>query len=270
MFKKLAIGAVIGLACLWVAKKTNVTSYAATAWSLGKQHVHGQIPRDLELARAQHEIQQLDRDYCNLLGPIAEKMAGVKQLEREINTAKANQEQKREELLAMTRAVEANLTPISYQGCTYSTSQARVKLAREFATFKKLEIHLASKEKLLDAEVKNLAATREQLDKLIGQKREFEIRLAQLEAEEAILKVVKIRSPLVTDESRVADIKNTLDRIEHGQQVDQNKHVLQQQYGSKIGDAQPVEPVAAADLSEIRNYLQGVSESAYKAVTTSK
>ena len=90
MCKKLAVGVVIALACLWVAKKTNVTSYASTLIAKGQATVRGQIPRDLELARVQHEIQQLDRDYQGLLGPIAEKMASIKKLEREITTARAN------------------------------------------------------------------------------------------------------------------------------------------------------------------------------------
>jgi len=230
----------------------------------GKEQIRGQIPRDLELARVQHEIQQLDRDYQGLLGPIAEKMASIKKLEREINTARANQQDKRDELLALTRAIDAKETVITCGGSTYNLDQAKVKLAREFTTFKKQEAHLTSKEKLLDAELKNLAATREQLDKLISQKREFEIRAAQLEAEEATLKVARIQTPLQTDEGRVADIKRTLDRIEMGQSVEQNQHVLQQQYGSKIGDAQPVVPTGAVDTGEIRDYLQGGNNNANK------
>ncbi|HYV38242.1 MAG TPA: hypothetical protein VE988_21340 [Gemmataceae bacterium] len=264
MCKKIAVGVVIALACLWVARKTQFCSYASTLIAQGKEHVRGQVPRDLELARVQHEIQQLDRDYQALLGPIAERMASVKKLEREITTAKANQQEQRENLLTLTKAVESNDMPVSYCGSTYNLDQAKVKLAREFATFKKLEAHLASKEKLLDAETKNLAATRDQLDKLVSQKREFEIRLAQLEAEEATLKVTRIKTPLATDDGRVADIKNTLDRIEHGQAVEVQKHELQQQYGSKISDAQPAVSTGTVDVGAIRDYLEGVSGVATK------
>jgi phage shock protein A len=265
MFKKLVIGGVIALACIWAAKKTHVGSYASTVVAFGKEQVCGQIPRELELARVEHEIQQLDRDYQGLLGPIAEKMASVKKLEREIATARENQQDQRDALLALTKAVDAKETQISYNGKTFVLDRAKVKLARDFATFKKLETHLASKEKLMEAEIKNLAAIRDQLDKLIGQKREFEIRLAQLEAEEATLKVARIQTPLQTDDGRVADIKRTLDRIEHGQAVEQNKHVLEQQYGSKIADAQPNTPVGVLDLDEIRGYLTGTPAIVTKA-----
>jgi chromosome segregation ATPase len=258
MFKKLVIVSVIGLACLWVAKKTHVGSYARTVVAFGKEQVRGQIPRELELARVENEIQQLDRDYQGLLGPIAEKMASIKKLEREIASAKENQQDQRDSLLTLTKAVEAKEAQISYNGKTLILDRAKVKLARDFATFKKLEVHLATKEKLLEAEIKNLAVTRDQLDKLIGQKREFEIRLAQLEAEEATLRVVRIQTPLQTDDSRVADIKRTLDRIEQSQSVEQNIRVLEQQYGPRIADAQPNTPVGVLDLDEIRGYLQGI------------
>ena len=265
MFKKLAVGAVIALACLWVAKKTHVGSYASTVIAFSKDQVRGQIPRDLELARVQHEIQQLDRDYQGLLGPIAEKMACIKKLEREIANAKANQLEQREELLALTKAVETKETPISYHGNTFGLDRAKVKLARDFAAFKRLEVNLASKEKLLEAEVKNLAATRDQLDKLISQKRDFEIRVAQLEAEEATLKLASIQTPLFTDDGRVADINRTLEQIAHGQEVEVTKRQLQQQYGSKIADAQPSNvQVGTLDLDEIRGYLQGTPETAVK------
>lgn len=264
MFKKIAVGVVIAVACLWVAKKTQLCSYASTLISQGREHVRGQIPRDLELARVQHEIQQLDRDYQATLGPIAEKMAAIKKLDREIATAKANQQEQRDNLLVLTKAVESKETPVSYCGSTYNLDQAKVKLARDFATFKKLEAHLSSKEKLLEAEHKSLAATRDQLDKLVAQKREFEIRLAQLEAEEATLKVARIKTPLANDEGRVADIKNTLDRIEHAQSVEQNKQQLQQQYGSKISDAQPAAPSGTVDVGQIRDYLQGNTGNATK------
>jgi len=266
MCKKIALGVIVALVGLWVVQKTHVASYAATLFAKGKDTVRGQIPRGLELARVQHEIQQLDRDYQGLLGPIAEKMAAIKKLDREIATAKDNLQEQRKDLLALTNAVDARETLITCGSVNYSLDQAKVKLARDFATFKKLEAHMASREKLLEAENRNLAATRDQLDKLISQKREFEIRLAQLEAEEATLEVARIRTPLVTDEGRVADIKKTLDRIEQAQNVEQFEHVLGQQYGTKIGDAQPEAQPRAVDLNEIRSHLQGKSGSEAKVV----
>jgi len=266
MCKKIAVAVVLGLAGLWVVQKTQVVSYASTLLAKGKDQLRGQIPRGVELTRVQHEIDRLDYDYRGLLGPIAEKMAVVKRLDGEIATARENHQSQRKELLALTGAVEAKETTITCGGSTYNLDQAKVKLARDFATFKKLEAHLASKEKQLEAENRNLAATRDQLDKLISQKREFEIRLAQLQAEEAALEVSRIQTPLVTDDGRVADIQKTLDRIEQAQTVEQYQHTLQKQYGTKIGDAQPEAQPRSVDLNEIRNHLEGKTGNSAKVV----
>jgi chromosome segregation ATPase len=266
MTKKLIIAGVALVACLWIAKKTQVMSYACTLIANGRESVRKQIPRDLELARIRNEIKNLDRDYTNLLGPIAEKKAAVARLEKEIAQDKAGITAQRTALLELTKAVEEKQTQIAYNGATYKLEAAKGKLARDFSIFKKKEQELAAKEKLLEAEQQNVAASLEQLDKLVSQKREFEIRLAQLEAEEAVLHASRVSTPLKSDDGRVADIKNSLDNVEHGQAVEKEKRALEQQYGSKIADAQPSAP-PAVDTSEVRNHLQGTTNTGNNKVS---
>jgi chromosome segregation ATPase len=257
MTKKIVIAAVIVVAGLWLVKKTQVCSYASMLVARGQETVRQQIPRDFQLARAKNEIQRLDRDYQGLLGPIAERKAAVKKLEREINNTTSKLQEQREALVALTKAIDAKEAQIVYNGATYSLERAKTKLQREFATFKKMESQLATKEKLLEAQQKNLVATLDQLDKLVTQKRQLEVRLAELEAEEETLAAARIQSPVATDDGRVAEIKRILDDIEHRQSVETQLHQLQQTYGSKIGDATPSVEGPAANFTEIRDYLEG-------------
>jgi len=256
MCKKLVVGGLILVACLWVAKRTNFVSYAGTIIANGRDRLRQEIPRDLELARVRNEIKNLDRDYQALLGPIAERKVAVRRLEGEVSSAKANLTERREGLLALTSAVESKEKEIAYQGGNYNLAQAKVKLAQDFSLFRRMEVNLATQEKLLDAQRKNLSATLDQLGKLVNQKREFEITLAQLEAQEAVLAVDRCQSPLQTDEGRVADISNTLKEIQQAQEIEQAGRELQSQYGSKISDAQPPVP-SVGDLSVIRDHLEG-------------
>jgi len=256
MTKKLVVAGIIVVACLWVAKKTQFISYAGTMIAQGKANLHRQIPIDLQLARVRNEIKQLDKDYQALLGPIAEKKVAVKNLETEVVTGKDNLAARREALVALTKSIQDKETLISYQGSNYNLDQARVKLAQDFTDFKKKEIHLATKEKLLNAERTNLTATFDQLDKLVSQKREFEIKLAELEAEVEMLRARSTTCPLPTDDGRVADIANSLKEIEQALKVQTTTIELQQHYGTKIGDAQPsVQPVT--DLNTVLDHLQG-------------
>jgi hypothetical protein len=265
MTKKIVVGVLVALACVWAVKKTHVCSYAQTLIKEGRDQVRSQVPRQFELARVRDQIDNLDRDYQDLFGPVAEKTALVKRLDREIQTARASLAAQRESLLALTTAVDARTSFINYDGSKYSLEQAKVKLAREFATFKKLEITLDTREKQLEAERVVLAATREQLDKLITQKRKFEIDLAKLEAAEATLQVTAIQVPLPTDNSRVADIQATLKQIEERQNVEHERRNLTQQYGTKISDAPAASTLLPeATVQEIRDYLEGRSSKVVK------
>jgi hypothetical protein len=267
MFKKLVVVALAVMACVWVAKKTQVCSYASTLVAQGREHIRQQIPRELELARARNEIQNLDRDYQALFGPVAEQIATVKRHEREVTTAQVNLKEQRENLLALTRAVENNVSPVSFGGSDYTLPQAKVKLAREFASFKRQEAHLAAKEKQLEAERISLAATRSQLEALTNQKRDLEVRVEQLAAKEATLNVESVKAPLPTDNGRVAEIERTLKQIEESQEHEVELRAVQAQYGPRIGDAQPAvngQQPSPADLQEIREYLQGQTKTASK------
>jgi chromosome segregation ATPase len=258
MCKKITVGVLVALACLWAVRKTHVLSYASTIVTSGQEHFRKQIPRELELARVRNEIQNLDRDYQALFGPVAERTAAVKRLERQVVAGTANLTHQREALLAFTKAVEAKETQISFNGSTYCLPEAKNKLAYNFAFFKKQQADLTVKEKQLEAERACLAATKDQLDKLMTQKREFETRLLNLEAEEATLAVVATKIPLPSDNSRVADIDQTLKYIAESQELENERRTIQQQYGSKIGDASPSATQSpAVDYQEIRDYLEG-------------
>jgi len=270
MIKKLLVLGLIVVAGVWVFKKTNVTSYASTLWSNGVSCISSQVPREFEIDRVRREISRLDGDIRNHLGPIAEKMAQIKKLDRDIQSARVNLKEQREHLLALTKSVDTGEQLIVADGEELTLEQGKNRLAREFGIFKRGETHLKSQERLLEAQRKNLGSTHEQLSKMMEQKREFEIRLAQLEAQEAELKLARITTPLRVDDSRFADIRRTLDSIEQGQEVDQAELQLLQQYGSKLTPRLNSSSQTAPDVAAIRSYLEGQVAVAERSAASSK
>ena len=91
-------------------------------------------------------------------------------------------------------------------------SRIRTKLQADFDGYKRLESHLHSQHKLLEAKEASLKAAQDQLAKVIAKKREFELRLAQLEAEEETLQVARLGSKLQLDDSRATQIEAVLSR----------------------------------------------------------
>jgi chromosome segregation ATPase len=267
--KRLIVGGLIVVACVWMARKTHVMSYATTLIAQGKDRMDQAIPRELEIARVKNEIQSLDRDYQALLGPIAEKKAAVRRLEKEIVVAKENLDGRGKALLALTDAVESKEKEIAYLGNNYTLSQAKVRLAKDYASFKKAKVNLETQQKLLDAESQNLSATIDQLQKLVEQKREFEIAIAKIEAEEAVLRAQGVSSPLKADDGRVADLSNSIKNLLHAQEVERERRLMALQFGENIGEAAgPV--VDVGNLAAIRDDLQGKTNTTTKVAQTSK
>jgi chromosome segregation ATPase len=259
MTKKIIVAAVVLLVGAWLVKKTQVCSYAAAFFRNGAEHARAQIPRQLELDRIEGEIARMDKDYQKLLRVIAERMVSIKKLNEEITVAEVNRKDMAESLLSLTQAIEAKELPISYKGAKYTTTaKAEATAVRELAELKRLDQKMTSKKKTLEAEQRNLDALKDQLDKLVTQKHEFEVRVATLRANQAELDALVVKSPLKNDQGRVADIKKTLDRIEHEQNVDIQTHVLENQYGTKIDGNNPnARPASPVNLQEIRDYVQG-------------
>src|SRR5947209_6722199 len=230
--KKFVVIGLLVLGGLWVCKKTNLCSYASTLWAKGTRAVKGQVPRQFELDRVRNEIEKLDSDVRALLGPIAEKQAAIKRLQREVEVAQANHKKMREDLLSLTRQVEAGTQQISIGGEEYTLDEAKAKLAHDFVSFKTLDASLKSRKELLAAQKQNVRLAHQQLAEIATQKRRFETRLAQLEANEEYLNLRGITTPLPFDQGRVADIKNTLDAVEQSQDVEKEKRTLEGQYSA--------------------------------------
>jgi len=252
--KKILVVGLLVVGGLWACKKTNLCSYASTLWSKGQRAVKNQVPRQFELDRIHNEVEKLDNDVRAMLGPIAEKQAAVKRLQREVENARASRDKMREGLLSLTKQVEAGTERISWNDQEYTLDQAKSRLAREFVLFKALTTSLKTREQLLAAQQQSLQLSHEQLRRIAEQKGHFEARLAQLQATEEFLNLQQVSSPLRVDEGRVADIKNTLDSIEQGQEVEKEKRTLEGQFGSRpSGAAQPSCP--NVNTQEIRTFL---------------
>src|SRR5262249_33677398 len=141
----------------------------------------------------------------------------------------------------------------------------RGQLQQDFASYKRCESHLKSQEKLLAAKESALSATRDQLAKLIGKKKEYEIRLAQLEADEETLKIARMGTKVEIEDSRATEIESILSHIEHRHDVQRAE--LELLNGPQASDFIPADrrgrsPSKGVDPAEIRNYLEGTAPGA--------
>ena len=168
----------------YVATQTNFLSYAGTILSLVRKETKKASPTPLEWARPRHEIDNLEGDISRMVRPIAEHLAAIGRLKKDLQATQEQLDMQREVLLIMARDLEGNPTSLTYGDKDYTPDQVKKKLTRDFDSFQRLEAQHHSQKKLLAAKETSLLATQEQLAKLVAKKREYEVRLAQLESEE--------------------------------------------------------------------------------------
>jgi chromosome segregation ATPase len=252
MKKILALLLVAGVG-LFVAKRTFLCSYVNTCASEVSSEVKRQIPTKFELERIKHEIASLDRDISRMVRPVAEYKTQIDWMRKDVQKTQARLDERKQQLLTMTEDLKANNVTIHYDR-EYPVEVIRSKLNKDFDSYKRLEKHLETQRKLLDAKENSLKASQEQLAKVITKKREYELRLAQLEAEEETLQVARIGSKLQLDDSRATQIETALTELE--KRHDDERNFIEMKAGVLSTDAIPVHE-RPLDVNAIRAYLQG-------------
>ena len=257
--KKLLVTVLVLGACVYFVKKASFLSYAGTLWSQVTTKTKNAVPTRFEMDRVRHEIANLDDDIGGMIRPIAEYKATITRLRKDIHQGEKNLEEQKGVLLSMTRDLEGSPTVLVYAGEEFSADRVRAKLNKDFDSYKRLETNLQSQRRLLEAKETSLKATQEQLAKVIAKKREYEIRLAQLEADEETLQIARIGSKLQIDDSRATQIEAALSNIEHRHNVQRAEVELKT--GTFANDVIPVQQrnQPKQDVQSIRAYLEGTA-----------
>jgi len=251
MKKTLALLLIAGVAVV-VVRKTHIGSYATTCIAQVGEEFKTSVPTKFELQRIRHEIGRLDKDISRMIRPVAEYKTEIDWLRKDIQKAQTNLEERRQALLEMTDQVKNNAVTITYEGRDYKVERFRQVVQKEFNNFKKLETNLATKRKLFEAKEASLQAAQEQLAKVIDRKREYELRVAQLEAENETLQVARIGSKLEFDDSRATQIEAALTDVQKHLDTLRNQMALEAG-GITAGSAVAQPPV---NVNAIQDYLQ--------------
>ncbi len=264
MKKLLIIGCIGAVALVAIAKSTKVFSYASTFIGQVSTEAKNSIPTKFELDRVRNEITALDGDISQMIRPIAEYKSVIEKMRKDVAKAEVNIVEQKKTLLAVVEDLKDNPKFVHYAGKQYTAERVRKQLERDTESLKHLEKSIKTQTQVLEAKEQSLRATQEQLAKVIAKKREYEVRLAQLEAEEETLKVASIGTEFKFDSSRATQIEEALASIEQRQDVTRREIEL------RNGEANII-PLhdrtrTPADLQTIRSYLEG-SEPADKTAS---
>jgi peptidoglycan hydrolase CwlO-like protein len=268
MKKLLIIGIIGAVALVAIVRKTNVCSYASTFVSSVSAQAKDAVPTKFELERLRNEIAALDGDISRMVRPIAEYKVEITKMRAELTSTNEKIARQKAELLAVVKDLEQGKKEFTFRDRTYTVAQVKRQVERNTEDLKRLEKQVKTKQQVLEAKEASLVATQEQLAKVIAMKRDFEVELARLEAEEETLAVAKIGSTVKIDDSRVTQIKDALAAVKHRQDADREMINLQ---NGEIVNIPFSEPRATpTDLNAVRSYLEGNEQPADNKTASNK
>jgi chromosome segregation ATPase len=250
----LIIGIIGAVALVAVLKKTNVCSYAGTMFSQVSADVKNQVPTKFELERIRHEIAALDGDISQMIRPIAEYKTVIEKMRRDIDRNQAKIAEQKKTLLAVVEDLKGNPDKLYYSDKVYSAERVRQQLGRDTERLKHLEKSVKAQQQILEAKELSLKATQEQLAKVISKKREYEVRLSELEADEETLQLAKIGTTTKIDNTRATEIEEALTAVKQRQDVERN---IMEVRNAELANIPLHDRTRPADLQSIRNYLEG-------------
>lgn len=220
MCKKIGLAAVLVVAGLVLLRWTGLSSYTSTAWGKIRGAAKNQVPLEFEIDRVRHEVSQLIPEMKKNLGVIAAEMVAVENLREEIAVTRANLKDQEKHIRTLTKELQNGAERVVYKGREMTASRASERLDRDFASFKRCEAEVKSKEQLLDAKEHSVEAAREQLSSMRNQKRDLEVQIAQLEAEVKTLRLAQTRDRFHFDDSKLAQCKAALAEIHNRLKVE--------------------------------------------------
>lgn len=215
MLKKLLVLVGVLLVGGWLWAKTDLGSYARTAYRQVKGVAKKQVPVDFEIRRAEDKLNSLDGVDDRLLKTQATLTSEVRHLVRDVDNLQARVEVEKSRLLSMNQTHKAGGVLVSTTGreITSPTEQMR-ELDRAFSNFKMLENALKSKKALLDEQKKRLEAVQKQRDELKVTKDDLLARISNLKTQQEALRAAEIRSRVTVEDSQLPELAQIRELIE--------------------------------------------------------
>jgi peptidoglycan hydrolase CwlO-like protein len=239
---------------------TKVGSYFGTAWKQVRQSASNQVPIEFEIERLKNEISQLMPDLKKNLSIVAEEMAAVERLEKDIQTTQGNMEKQKGTLLTMARDLETKETSFIYGPKVYSRDDVARKLTLDWKSYRICESELKTKEQVLDAKKRALAAAKEQLNSIKEQEQQLKLQIAELEAELKNVRLAQTKSRFSIDDSRLSEVKRSIEELRFRLDKERKEATLQAEFfGNQFAEGidtpapRPVSEIA----KEIREQLEG-------------
>lgn len=227
MLKKMVILAVVGFVAVAAISGTKLASYIRSEVRAAREEAEANVPPEKEIARLRNEVNLLDGDIKKAVNQLAKERVEVNQLKDkidEMNVKQAKYLAQYDDHYAKLEAAEKNNTQqVSFGGTPVSIGDARRDLDAQLVRLESNKKSIAAHESLLSNRIKVRDTLEKQLETMKNQKSELANSVDAMEAELAALKLQQMESKYQTDDTRLARIKDDMQKLKTKVAVEREK-----------------------------------------------
>jgi chromosome segregation ATPase len=220
-----------------------------TAWKRAQSKLERTISPEFELARIRDQIAQLTPDMHRNIARIAEEMVQVESLDRRVGELSAKLDKSKDELAALTSFLETKNVSMGARVPSPAQIKDRLRSCRN------IERDLANTQKILEAKKSGVDAARQQLVEMRQQKEQLEVMAAEFEAQWKTLQLEQTRSRLKLDDSRLAEIKGSFEKLRDRIEVERKKAELAGQFSQVEFVPEKKAESAQTVIDEVKEYF---------------
>ena len=227
MLKKMVILAAVGFVGVTALSGTKLMSYIRSEVRSARQEAENSIPPEKEIERLKSEVGALDGDIKKVVHQLAKERVEVNNLKEKIDGMVAKQSadvaKYDANLLALEKAEKAQTQQVSFGGAPLSLSAARLDLDQALTRLENNKKTITAHEALLANRTKVRDTLERQLEAMKYQKSELAQQVDAMEAELAALKLHQMESKYQTDDTRLARIKEDMQKLKTKVAIEREK-----------------------------------------------
>jgi hypothetical protein len=265
MIKKLVVSAVAIVLLGGFIAKSSMCSYVTTSYRRAADTVENSVPLEFQIDRARNMVKDLEPEIRRSMHVIAKEEVEVAELDKRLETAAANAEKDKSEIMRLQSDLKSGKSVFRYAGHSYSEGEVKDDLARRFNRFKTVDGTIESMEQMRNARQRNLDAARQKLTAMMAAQRQLQVDVENLEAKLKLVEVAEASSDFQFDDSHLAQAKQLITDIRTRLDVASKLANADTNFQEEI----PLDETNAEDVTEQVAEYFGLNDGETKVATAS-
>lgn len=231
MCKKLCLATGAVIVGLLVITFTGLGTLAQVKWHEASRWMEKQVPPETQLKQLQVEAGKIDKDIKKHLGTLAAQEVEFERLEANLTARKEQQTKLREDIAAMTAALDSKNEKVSYNGKNYRQSELALRLESKVHDYELGKTEIKTKEQVLASKRQSLELAHQRISEMRDQKEQIRVTIAKLEARIEAVKLKQVDCPFEVDDTQVNKCNVLAEKLDRQLAEEEKRTELFHKYG---------------------------------------